>query len=406
MAQSSCDRMSSSPLTDRASLRGLTVAAALALVVSSASAGPRPRWDVRRNLEVLGAPTHERYGDEKMTYARNVWDMQVFDGKLYLGSGNGATFGPATDPGPADVWYFDPASDRFKKPYTIDGMQIDRYRVIGAKLMIPGHTPLESWDTGNFYVLESGGWEKKRTLPDAMHNYDLLRHRGRLFAALGTPEGAGVAVSTNLGRSWKLHHMPGMRSYTLARIGTEIYASNFNTVLCRFTGKGFERVEDVEMFPAAPEPHPEARQGTRLMVRPVVFRSRAVYIGADSVNDQHWHPFAIYSAGVIGGDPMAEKIPIDGVPWDLLLGERHLYALTAEIVEDRDTHPYLVRVWYTADLKNWQEVMHFRCQTFARSFELLDGDFYFGLGCGTDTPWPAQTGQILRVKGEHFALPK
>ncbi|OHB62888.1 MAG: hypothetical protein A2Y76_06450 [Planctomycetes bacterium RBG_13_60_9] len=46
-------------------------------------------------------------------------------------------------------------------------------------------------------------------------------------------------------------------------------------------------------------------------------------------------------------------------------------------------------------------------QTFARSFEILNGDFYFGLGCRVDPsrPWdrkplPPATGDILRVKAE------
>ena len=50
-------------------------------------------------------------------------------------------------------------------------------------------------------------------------------------------------------------------------------------------------------------------------------------------------------------------------------------------------------------------MLRFRSKSFARSFALLDEDFYFGLGCEVGDPdkWAAaellpETGQILRVR--------
>jgi hypothetical protein len=41
-------------------------------------------------------------------------------------------------------------------------------------------------------------------------------------------------------------------------------------------------------------------------------------------------------------------------------------------------------------------MFHFKTTAFARSFELLNGDFYFGLGSDNDDVRP-ETGDILRL---------
>jgi hypothetical protein len=55
-----------------------------------------------------------------------------------------------------------------------------------------------------------------------------------------------------------------------------------------------------------------------------------------------------------------------------------------------------VHVFATRDLVNFSEVCFFDTETFARSFELVDGDFYFGLGCDPELLHP-HTGRILKV---------
>ena len=98
-------------------------------------------------------------------YARNVWDIQVFGDKIYLGHGNSSNRGPARNAGPVKVISYHPRSDRFKKEFTVDEEQIGRYRIIGNQLQIPGHDPRESWDLGNFYRLTDKRWKKVRTIP-------------------------------------------------------------------------------------------------------------------------------------------------------------------------------------------------------------------------------------------------
>ncbi|MDX6226355.1 MAG: hypothetical protein QOE64_2731, partial [Frankiales bacterium] len=46
-------------------------------------------------------------------------------------------------------------------------------------------------------------------------------------------------------------------------------------------------------------------------------------------------------------------------------------------------------------LDSWTEILHLSAPTFARSFEHLDGAWYFGLG-SSDTDVSPSTGQVLR----------
>jgi hypothetical protein len=61
-------------------------------------------------------------------------------------------------------------------------------------------------------------------------------------------------------------------------------------------------------------------------------------------------------------------------------------------------------VFETADLVEWKELFHLATPAFARSIEVLNGDFYIGLGSLKDDVRP-ETGDLLRVRAPHFGRP-
>jgi hypothetical protein len=88
------------------------------------------------------------------------------------------------------------------------------------------------------------------------------------------------------------------------------------------------------------------------------------------------------------------SLPGKAKPWDVLVRNGKLYVLG---VIANQTGNYTVTVSETADLAQWKELFRFQSDTFARSFEELNGDFYFGLGSEI-SPLPSSTGDILRVR--------
>lgn len=139
--------------------------------------------------------------------ARHVWDLQVWRGRVYLGYGDWIG-----NSGPVDIWYYTPTASCFlsetvyvsptRPAAQVDEEAIHRYVVIDADLYIPGTDPTESWDWGNLYQNGGDGWEKKRTIPNGLHVFDLASYSGDLFAAIGPTRTMPLLRSSDGGLTW------------------------------------------------------------------------------------------------------------------------------------------------------------------------------------------------------------
>jgi len=311
-------------------------------------------------------------------YARNVWDMQLWGDKIYLGYGNSSNIGPAPNAGPVHVVSYHLQSGCFKIEFTVDEEQIDRYRVIGGQLYIPGHDPLDPWEFGNFYRLEEDEWVKIRSIPLGIHTYDIYGYQSSLFAALGTIQGGVVARSSDGGETWESFPLLGAdRAFELFELGNELYVHAYHdSGLYRYNGAGFYRLQV--------DPFPSAQYGSNpMMVRTILFNDTLLYIGADNTNDHQWVPFGAYKATQINA---AQKLnlPARDLPYDILVRDGMAYILANRVEAASNT----VIVYRSDDLsaspENWQEVVSFDTPSIARSFELHEGNFYVGLGTATD----------------------
>jgi hypothetical protein len=343
--------------------------------------------DVSSYIETLGNPGRQKYPAGDMVYARNIWDMQVFDGRLYFGMGNSNNDGPAPNAKGGQIWSYDPKGNQFKVEFEADEEQVHHFRILHGKLVVPGHDPTDSWEYGNWYRLEPAGWKKHRNIPGGIHCYDMIGFDGKMFAALGTkPHSEFVVMSEDGGKTWKGCGIQGMRAYTLFTLGGNLYVSLYRGV-ATWDGNRFHEETDVEWFPGDTKNQP-----IRLVVRDVLFKGATLYVGAHLATDHQWTPFGLYMAK----DPAhIKRIDLPGKPWDLLVKDSVLYVLSA-LKSEIDPTEWIIRVTATGDLTEWQPLFEFKSPTFARSFEYLNGVFYFGLGCEADDLRP-ETGRILRV---------
>ncbi len=395
--------------------------------------------DVTDKVEHLGSPYKARYPDGEQVYARNVWDLQAFEGRLYVGAGNSSNVGPAVNAGPVPIISFDPGTGQFREEFTVDDEQIDVYCVLDGRLCVPGHDPKESWDLGNFYRLEPGsGWVKHRNLPGFVHAYSMLRRDGMLFAggsgqhealdrAGGKWIGSTVAISDDDGLTWRKVCLGGYRVHALFELGGRVYASDavanrewqrqwqaytaeeglpqlVHANIYEFDGdRTFRPRTDLGAEAIFPGMVLQDDQPAR-MAKPAAFGDRALYIGGLCHNDHQLLPFGLFAASSLqsgAADVRRVELMEGARPWDLLVREGKAYVL----LDSAADQAHIVRVMASADLERWEEVLRFRASTFARSFEMLDGAFYFGLGCEVRSPddWqPGElhpdTGEILRVR--------
>ncbi|HZX96620.1 MAG TPA: hypothetical protein VFE90_19030 [Myxococcales bacterium] len=378
--------------------------------------------DVTSAVETLGNPTEKRWPSGEWVYARNPWSLRAFEGKIYVASGNSNNPPPAANAGPVDLWALDPRSGEFKVEYVVPDEQVDVFRVLSDGLWIPGHDNrvvarndnrvkgegklqhLErllktavafpaDWGAGNVHHKSGEKWATLNSIFNGIHVYDVFDFGGELFAAIATVAGGMVARSNDRGRTWKealTKPLPFSRTRTLFSLeddtGPRLYASTNGGRIYRYDGKGDFAEMNVRFFPGISE------LKEVFAARCVPFRNQVVYVAGDKIIDHDWAPLGLFHAASVDS---ARALPLPGgaLPRDLLVHDDVLYALGVTQPGARSTR---VHVFATRDLVNFSEVCFFDAQTFARSFELLDGDFYFGLGCDPELLQP-HTGRILKV---------
>ena len=394
--------------------------------------------NVTEKLEKLGMSHSEHYTQPDEIYARNIWDLQAFDGKLYIGAGNSSNKGPAQNAGPVPVICWNPTKKSFQQEFIVDDEQIDQFYIFNDELFIPGHDPRQSWKLGNVYRKKKGqNWQKVRNVPGAIHTYAMHLSQNTLFAGLGAikavPEykqyqgaGSAVAISHDNGKSWKNSNTGGFRIHgfleadgvilaTDVVVGpefkvhtdklkrTDLYAPAYE-----YNGKdGFVRRTDIsakELFPGVNfQQFFQAKT-----VKPQKWKSGTVYIGGYCHNDHQFFPFGLYHAeNLKKGSVKISSVPIpqNSLIWDLLIKDDAIFILISSQLGEL----HRVTVLKSHNLKNWQEVLNFESPAFARSFEFLNGDLYFGLGCELMNPsrWSQKelvypTGILMKISKENI----
>ena len=369
--------------------------------------------DRTRAVEKVGNPFITKYPNGEHIYSRNIWDMQVFNGRIYFGGGNSSNLGPSSNSGPVPIAAFDPRRKRFFVEETVADEQIDVIRLFGNDLIIPGHDATQGWDWGNFYKrTRSGKWNMHRNIPKAVHVYDLLATEERWFAAIGVPDGlAAVAVSSDSGASWVNQLLGEGRVYNFLQVGSDVYAVK----LCKKASTSYSCIsllqDDGRFRPlydlGAAELFPDTTGSlarTRV-VRSLPLNSQTLYIGAKKHNDHQSKPFGVFSATSRDGILRVNRIdlPPGHVPRDILVHKDSVFLLTSEESDGATVNRVLRST--KSDTSEWRELVSFRHQTFARSFEFLSNAFYFGMGCEVSDPedWQLdelklETGDILRLR--------
>ncbi|MDJ0304940.1 hypothetical protein [Dehalobacter sp.] len=358
--------------------------------------------DVTSNVQILGSPF------TKSTFAKNVWDMQVFNGHIYLGHGDFNT-----SSGPIPVIYFDPATSKFVTHFTVDEEEINVFRVVNGKLFIPGIDARDDWNFGNIYAIGSNNsWIKYRTVPQAAHVFDIAYFHGKLYTVTGTTGTCWgeVLVSEDMGVSWQ-SQVPGNASnwlftgnwgISLFELGGKLYAAGRMLFLspaelagnsgnyARFVEIDGDNAQ-IQLYSKYFAPGIDLRYGYYLK-KNIVFHNQLVFICQNRIAS-NWKPNSMYAAISLDKSRKIVFPETSAVPADILNRDSSIYVLTFIKTASKN---YTNIIYKSSDLENWTEVFRFNTDTFARSFEELNGHFYFGLGCDADYVSP-NTGNILKV---------
>jgi hypothetical protein len=313
----------------------------------------------------------------------------------------------------------------------VDDEEISSFEVIGGRLYIPGADSREGWELGNLYLRQADGhWQKLRTIPRAIHASALTGYAGRLYVGLKATDtvpsdvdsegyGSAVSVSADHGTSWTFLPLGGYALRAFLQVSGQLYATdvfpgpglekwiaqhdrkNYYSPVYELApdGESFLRRPDLsaeELFPETTE----ARGHASSIHRAAAVGDAALYIGSSGPE-----PFGLYRAeSLIAQDLRISRIrlPERTFPRDLIVRNGLVLVLLQGPPGEAGVE---VAVIGSRDLKEWFEVLHFTALTFARAFEILNGDFYFGLGCDlkSRSEWSSKelspdTGRLLRVR--------
>ncbi len=356
----------------------------------------------------LGNPYKKYYKSGEFIYARNIWDLQLFQDKIYIGAGNSSNYGPAQNAGPLYVISLDTKTNSFKDEYKIDDEQIDVMKVYDDTLYIAGHDATQSWDYGNIYTKKNQIWEKNRTLPKALHVYDLVIKDKKIFTAIGLYGGAAVFVSDLDAQKWKQITIGKGRVYTLLEVSNQLFATK------TFRKKQPDRIsiaklsKDLDDFTARFDldikkmfPNTEVNNNFIKIIKAIKNDEESFYIGAYKYNDHQNKPFGLYKAYFDKDMLKVEKIALqkDYIPRDILIRDEKVYILVTKKIDDKFENIVL-----QYENNSLEKLINFEYNSFARSFEEYKNCFYFGIGSEINNPikWSVDelspsSGDILRV---------
>lgn len=343
----------------------------------------------------LGIPLSGHY--ENQVNSRSVWDMKIYDNKLFIGGGD-----YDKNTGPVPVYYYDIPNQEWVMSGKIPDEQIERYFIINDTLVIPGCDPKQDWKFGNIYQYETSSWVTNRSIPGGIHQFDLAEYKDMIFAGLGVIPGEyPIAVSEDGGKTFRQLTMykngipldtsipddenitaVQIRVYDFFILNDELYAfysfyTNIGNTLeiYKYENDGFH------FYSAFPETIKTRRTSYR------VFNTEAEYNG-----NLYLCTGNIYVTRDLKAVTKIE-FPEQTTVTDLQLINGKLYAIAFSNTSD---DKYRTSLWVYSDItESFREVLYFSFSCPAISFAYDQNTLYFGMGSGIIDNECAEIGTIL-----------
>lgn len=331
-------------------------------VIESPNLLTRPR--------LLGNPgLHQFPGDgDKDCHGRTVWDLQLHDGRIYVGIGNGFW-----DLGPVDVWSFPPQLEpvKFKKEFKIDDEAVTVLKDYDGRLLIPGTDATESWDFGNLYIKEDGTWRKKRTVPNGIHVLGILIYRDNLFVTTGTRKGPTLYESADAGETWIRYDAEekdgrwDRRFYEIGLLEDGLMLTVDQEYFYFFKDGVFTRVI-TPIFPGLVSDRTSVTRMTSFM--------GGLLYAADEWRETASPEPLYYINSLEQGVSVVEAFENLSVR-DILVRDGTCHILTST----REDIGYVSEIYMAQDLKTWERVARFHSKAMAKSLERAEDRYFVGM---------------------------
>ena len=351
----------------------------------------------------VGTPAFERYDNSAadIIFARNPWDMQTYNGKVYIGSGDFNS-----NKAPSLIACYDPETDKatvFQD--RLDDEQVSNFAIIDGRLIAAGIDPSNNAILHYFELNADGTAFINYAMPYdwRLHNFDMIGFDGKIFIGAGTDDTknrTAAVVSTNGGKSFSGVNMikDGM-NVTGANIGSGWsrvyqYLTLNGDLYCYLTHSsdssynGFYKYDaNANQFNFHSAGSGFASTGDKffnLFKESLEFAGKSVmctgyFLTSTDMKTFTKNTFAGSNASYL----------------DMVVIGDELYVLAAT----GSSGSYTNTVYKTKNLSTFTKVLEFDAETYMISMEYVDGTFVFGAGAPSNTTTPStMCGDIFRVR--------
>lgn len=376
--------------------------------------------------------------------ARNIWDLQVYKGKLYIGYGS-----TTQNTGPTVLWAYDLTNETVAPIDTIASEAIERFRVWNDTLFVPNSDPT-SGDARKLTFLTENHISQEFSLNHGMaHVRDVYFFNGRYYLVGNTRcpgskelNCAGIITTTDFSQNYTNTLLQAELSRTALNNGrwnwffglmevdsqlvipnamfTKAYHPNLtikNNLLYLVNSDGI-LTWSAYQSPSTQLTHPHFytvdTTSTTIDTAGVLISLRvfehASYHNKTLFTLRTYSMFNAYyqaqynnSAGLMLKDSLrgaAKNVNFpaaNAMGEDLKIIDGQLYVLANEKISQDSFHIYVYTTTTPSEAAtSWTEVLQFDSKNMARSFEYADGFFYFGLGFNQGDA-VNNAGEVIRV---------
>lgn len=357
-------------------------------------------------LTELKSPIGEYYGTA--VAAKSIWTMKVFDGKLYLGcgDGNGNTY-------PTPVFAYDlategeiPLRERFTLTGELEEEYIARFSEMDGKLIALGADPaydIFTWNEGTYYTLTEKGWQVT-VFDSGPHTHDFITVDGVHFIAKQTLyQGEPVISSQDGGKTWQnvSLYKDGVRQTWEAEsyiTGEKFITLNGKLYLYFYnSGKELGYHHFLYEYKDGAFHQMKVAWPDKLNVASVVpnLSGGSLHSAVEFCGKVYFATGHLYESADLS-DISRVTLPVLGRVQEVLVRENKLYVMTstASVGGVFDTC-----VFVSEDGESFKEAARFSYALPCYCFEVYDKTLYFGVGVvsdlGQNTPDHEKLGTVL-----------
>lgn len=378
--------------------------------------------------------------------ARNIWDLQLYKDKIYLGYGS-----TTQNTGPTTLWAFNPNTNSFENCCSIGTEAIERLRIWNDTLFVPNADPT-SGDLSKFTYLVDANCHHVDINHNMAHVRDLYFYNGRYYLVGNTrcPRSKEyncvglIALDNFLGnfdntllqaellRAVELNNSRWNWFFGLMEVDGELIIPNamftkaYNPDLS-VTHNLFYQLhqQDTVSWSAFQPTHRQLNHAhfytvdtaqTEIVDTPGLsislrifahqsFQSKTIYtLRTYSMFTEYYQEAYNNSAGIMLKDSLrgpAKKVDFsaaNAIGEDLKIIGNKIYVLANEKLGSNQFKIYVYAANDPTDqASSWTEILQFDANNMARSFEYHKGYFYFGLGYNQEEEI-GDAGQLIRIK--------